>query len=65
MTRCGWARPGVDPFTIPRSFIDKVLWPDTGFTKGQMIDYYARIADTMLPAAPVTNTFTLNAPAEP
>jgi bifunctional non-homologous end joining protein LigD len=26
-----------------------VLWPKTGFTKGEMIDYYARIADAVLP----------------
>jgi bifunctional non-homologous end joining protein LigD len=26
-----------------------VLWPETGFTKGQVIDYYARIADALLP----------------
>jgi bifunctional non-homologous end joining protein LigD len=26
-----------------------VLWPETGFTKGQVIDYYARIADAILP----------------
>jgi bifunctional non-homologous end joining protein LigD len=31
------------------SNLDKVLWPKTGFTKGQMIDYYARIAPVMLP----------------
>lgn len=31
------------------SNLDKVLWPETGFTKGQMIDYYARIAPVMLP----------------
>jgi bifunctional non-homologous end joining protein LigD len=31
------------------SNLDKVLWPEAGFTKGQMIDYYARIADVMLP----------------
>lgn len=30
------------------SNLDKVLWPETGFTKGQMIDYYARIAPVML-----------------
>ena len=30
------------------SNLDKVLWPKTGFTKGQMIDYYARIAPVML-----------------
>jgi bifunctional non-homologous end joining protein LigD len=26
-----------------------VLWPAPGFTKGQAIDYYARVADTILP----------------
>jgi bifunctional non-homologous end joining protein LigD len=26
-----------------------VLWPAAGFTKGQAIDYYARVADTILP----------------
>jgi bifunctional non-homologous end joining protein LigD len=26
-----------------------VLWPEVGFTKGEMIDYYARIADEILP----------------
>ena len=31
------------------SNLDKVLWPETGFTKGQMIDYYARIGETVLP----------------
>jgi bifunctional non-homologous end joining protein LigD len=29
--------------------LDKVLFPETGFTKGQLIDYYARIAPAMLP----------------
>src|SRR5262245_37845265 len=29
--------------------LDKVLYPDTGFTKGEVIDYYVRIADSMLP----------------
>jgi bifunctional non-homologous end joining protein LigD len=31
------------------SNLDKVLWPETGFTKGQMIDYYAKIGETLLP----------------
>jgi bifunctional non-homologous end joining protein LigD len=34
-----------------------VLWPRTGFTKGEVIDYYARIADAILPhlrARPLT-----------
>ncbi len=29
--------------------LDKVLYPDTGFTKGEVIDYYARVADAMVP----------------
>ena len=29
--------------------LDKVLYPASGFTKGQVVDYYARIAPTMLP----------------
>lgn len=28
--------------------LDKVLYPETGFTKGEVIDYYARVAPTML-----------------
>jgi bifunctional non-homologous end joining protein LigD len=31
------------------SNLDKVLYPATGFTKGQVIDYYARIAPVLLP----------------
>ncbi len=31
------------------SNLDKVLYPATGFTKGQMIDYCARIAPVLLP----------------
>ena len=29
--------------------LDRVLWPEAGFTKGQMIDYYARVAPALLP----------------
>ncbi len=29
--------------------LDKVLYPGTGFTKGQVIDYYVRIAPALLP----------------
>ncbi len=29
--------------------LDKVLYPATGFTKGQVIDYYARVAPVLLP----------------
>jgi bifunctional non-homologous end joining protein LigD len=31
------------------SNLDKVLYPEPGFTKGQVIDYYTRIAPTVLP----------------
>ena len=31
------------------SNLDKVLFPKAGFTKGQVIDYYARIAPVVLP----------------
>jgi bifunctional non-homologous end joining protein LigD len=29
--------------------LDKILYPATGFTKGQVIDYYARIAPALIP----------------
>jgi bifunctional non-homologous end joining protein LigD len=35
--------------TLKLSNLDKVLWPETGFTKGQLIDYYGRVAETMVP----------------
>lgn len=28
---------------------DKVFWPDEGYTKGELVDYYASIAEVMLP----------------
>jgi len=31
------------------SNLDKVLYPETGFTKGQVTDYYVRIAPVLLP----------------
>lgn len=31
------------------SNVDKVLYPDAGFTKGEVIDYYTRVAPTLLP----------------
>ncbi|WP_218566199.1 non-homologous end-joining DNA ligase [Vallicoccus soli] len=31
------------------SNLDKVLYPATGFTKGEVIDYYARVAPVLLP----------------
>ncbi|ASR38311.1 ATP-dependent DNA ligase [Prauserella marina] len=31
------------------SNLDKILYPEVGFTKGEVIDYYARIAPVLLP----------------
>ncbi len=28
---------------------DKIFWPDEGYTKGDLIDYYDSVADTLLP----------------
>jgi bifunctional non-homologous end joining protein LigD len=33
---------------VELSSLDKVLWPALGFTKGQMLEYYARVAPTLL-----------------
>jgi bifunctional non-homologous end joining protein LigD len=35
--------------TLSLSNLDKVLYPDASFTKAEVIDYYARIAPTMVP----------------
>jgi bifunctional non-homologous end joining protein LigD len=29
--------------------LTKILWPDVGFTKGDMLDYYVRVAPVLLP----------------
>lgn len=39
----------LDGRTVETMRRDKVFWPDSGFTKGDLLDYYARIADEMLP----------------
>ncbi|HLX77931.1 MAG TPA: non-homologous end-joining DNA ligase [Acidimicrobiales bacterium] len=39
----------VDGRRLSLSNLDKVLYPKVGFTKRDVIDYYARIADVMLP----------------
>ena len=39
----------VDGRSLKLSNLDKVLYPDVGFTKGQVIDYYVRIAPVLLP----------------
>ena len=39
----------VDGRELTLSNLSKVLYPETGFTKGDVLDYYARVADVMLP----------------
>jgi bifunctional non-homologous end joining protein LigD len=34
---------------VPLSNLDKVFWPDDGYTKGDLIDFYRAIAPWMLP----------------
>ena len=38
----------VDGVRLSLSNLDKVLFPATGFTKGALVDYYARVAPSML-----------------
>jgi len=39
----------VDGRELELSNLDKVLYPEAGFTKGEVIDYYTRIAPVLLP----------------
>ncbi len=39
----------VDGRELKLSNLEKVLYPSTGFTKGQVVDYYAKIAPVMVP----------------
>ena len=39
----------VDGQTLELSNLDKVLYPAAGFTKGEVIDYYTRMASTLIP----------------
>lgn len=39
----------IDGRELSLSNLDKVMYPDTGFMKSQVLDYYARTADVMLP----------------
>jgi bifunctional non-homologous end joining protein LigD len=52
-------RVRVDGRQLVVSNLDKVLFPEVGFTKAQVIDYYVRIAPVLLPhlsGRPVTFT---------
>jgi bifunctional non-homologous end joining protein LigD len=39
----------VDGKELRLTNLDKVLYPGPGFTKGEMVDYYARVAPTIVP----------------
>jgi bifunctional non-homologous end joining protein LigD len=41
--------PVIDGHSITVTHPDKVLFPDDGITKGELVEYYQRIADHMLP----------------
>ena len=42
-------RTTIDGRELSVSNLDKVLFPQSGFTKGQLIDFYVRVAPVMLP----------------
>jgi bifunctional non-homologous end joining protein LigD len=42
-------RVSIDGHELELSNLDKVLYPRTGFTKGEVIDYYVRVAPVLLP----------------
>jgi bifunctional non-homologous end joining protein LigD len=39
----------IDGHTLSLSNLDKVLYPEAGFTKGHVIDYYTRVSPALLP----------------
>jgi bifunctional non-homologous end joining protein LigD len=39
----------VDGRELKLTNLDKVLYPQAGFTKGEMVDYYAKVAEAMVP----------------
>ena len=45
----GSVKVRVDDHVLTLSNLDKVLYPEVGFTKGEVIDYYTRIAHVLLP----------------
>jgi bifunctional non-homologous end joining protein LigD len=42
-------RVHIDGRELELSNLDKVLYPETGYTKGEIIDYYVRVAPYLLP----------------
>ena len=49
MSPTGEVRVDVEGRTLRISNLDKVLYPRTGTTKGEVLNYYAQIAPTLLP----------------
>jgi len=41
--------PTVEERTVPFTNLDKVFWPDEGYTKGDLIEYHRQVAEWMLP----------------
>ena len=41
----------VGEVTLAVSNLDKVMYPQTGTTKGEVIDYYLKIASVLVPQA--------------
>ncbi|WP_416448226.1 DNA ligase D [Leeuwenhoekiella sp. A2] len=39
----------VDGHIVPISNLEKIYWPDAGYTKYDLIDYYLNVADVILP----------------
>ena len=42
-------RVEVDGRELALTNLEKVLWPEIGWTKGQMIEYYVAVAPVLLP----------------
>jgi bifunctional non-homologous end joining protein LigD len=45
----GEAHAGKHASRVKQSNRSKVFWPEEGYTKGDLLDYYAAISDTLLP----------------
>ena len=48
-TRTAEAPPPRRDREVKRTNLDKVLFPDGGITKGELLDYYERVTETMFP----------------
>ena len=44
-----WPEPHSAPHTVAFTNLQKVFWPDDGYTKGDLIEYYRAISPWMLP----------------